>query len=296
MVEVICRNGTYLISFPQLPDGTVPEDHMNCFREMGKWVRLNEVGIFGTRPWRIPGEGPTTIPCNRRDSNNPKFSKEDIRFTRKADAIYAFVMNPADGQVSIRSLGKKARLADCVPQAVRLLGYDWKLIWSQEEDGLRVQLPTEWVGRTVPVLEIRGLAAWDGDIRPRLDGQLVLEASDARLNGKNLTQIVGREFVEEWSDPADWMSWDKVLLEAGEYDVTICGGGRRAESPYRFTIGDKELTGIAPAAGGWGRGQVFTAGKITIEKAGAYPVALRAGSTENWVGLQFCNATLKRTK
>ena len=65
LVEVICRNGTFLISFPQRADGTVPEDHMNCLREIGKWVRQNEEGIFGTRPWREPGEGPTTVPYNR---------------------------------------------------------------------------------------------------------------------------------------------------------------------------------------------------------------------------------------
>ena len=297
MVEVICRNGNFVISFPQRADGTVPEDHMDCLRELGKWVRLNEEGIFGTRPWRMLGEGPTTIPYNRWEPKEPYFKKEDIRFTRKAGVIYAFLMNPADAKVSIRSLGKKARLADGVPQAVRLLGYEGKLNWSREEDGLKVQLPEAWVGRTVPVLEIRGLAAWDGDIRPRLDGQLVLEASDALLNGQKLQQFFGREFVENWSDPAEWVSWDKVhLLEAGEYEVTIYGGGMRAEAPYRLKIGNKELAGTAPGAGGWGKGEVFPVGKITIDKAGVYPVALRAGSNENWGGLQFFNVTLKRMK
>jgi hypothetical protein len=41
---------------------------------------------------------------------------------------------------------------------------------------------------------------------------------------------------------------------------------------------------------------VFPAGKITIEKAGVYPVALRAGSNENWGGLQVFNLTLKQMK
>ena len=295
LVEVICRNGNYIISFPQRADGTVPQEHMDCLREMGKWVRLNEEGIFGTRPWRVLGEGPTTVPYNRWSPKEPYFKKEDIRFTRKDDVLYAFLMNPADDKVVIQSLGKKARLADGVPQAVRLLGYEGKLNWSQDEDGLKVQLPEAWVGRTVPVLEIRGLAAWDGDIRPGQDGQLVLTANDARLNGKGLKQIFGREFIENWSAPAEWLSWDKThLFEAGEYEVTIYGGGLRADVPYRLQIGDNELTGKAPSAGGWGQGQVFPAGKITIEKAGVYPVSLRAGTNANWGGLQVFNVTLKR--
>ena len=296
LVEVICRNGNFIISFPQRADGTVPEDHMACLREMGKWVRLNEAGIFGTRPWRMLGEGPTSLPYRHLPSES-YFKKEDIRFTRKDGALYAFLMNPADDKVVIRSLGKKARLADGVPRGVRLLGYEGKLNWSQEEDGLKVQLPKAWVGRLIPVLEIRGLAAWDGDIRPGLDGQLVLETTDARFNGTKLTQKFRREFTENWSDPAEWMSWEKAhLLEAGEYEVTIYGGGLRADVPYRLQIGEKELTGNAPAAGGWAQGVVFPAGKITIEKAGVYPVALRAGSDANWGGLQIFNVTLKRVQ
>jgi alpha-L-fucosidase len=297
MVEVISRNGNYIISFPQRADGTVPEDHMNCLREMGKWVRLNEAGIFGTRPWRMLGEGPTTVPYDRWHPMEPYFKKEDIRFTRKEGVIYAFVMNPADNQVLIRSLGKKAKLADGVPQTVRLLGHEGKLKWSQEEDGLKVQLPQDWVGRTVPVLEIRGFAAWDGDIRPKLDGQLVLTATEARFNGNKLTQKFGREFIENWIDPTEWLSWEKAhLIEAGEYEVIINGGGMRADVPYQLTIGNKELAGKAPNAGGWGKGQNFPAGKVTIEKAGIYPVALRAGTATNWGGLQVFNVTMKRVQ
>jgi alpha-L-fucosidase len=297
LVEVICRNGNFIISFPQRADGTVPEDHMVCLREMGKWVRLNEAGIFGTRPWRVLGEGPTTDPYNRWSPKEPYFKKEDIRFTRKNDVLYAFIMNPADGKVLIRSLGKKARLADGVPQQVRLLGFEGKLTWSQDEDGLQIQLPEAWVGRTVPVLEIRGLAAWDGDIRPGLDGQLVLTTTEARFNGTRLTQKFGRDFIENWSDPAEWLSWEKAhLLDAGEYEVTIYGGGLRADVPWRLQIGEKELTGKAPSAGGWGKGLVFPAGKISIDKAGVYPVVLRAGTTENWGGLQLFNVTLKRVQ
>jgi alpha-L-fucosidase len=296
MVEVISRNGNFIISFPQRADGTVPEDHMNCLRDMGKWVRLNEASIFGTRPWRMLGEGPTSIPYDRSRDKESYFKKEDIRFTRKEGIIYAFIMNPADDQVLIRSLGKKAQLADGVPQAVKLLGYEGKLSWSQEEDGLKVKLPETWVGRMVPVIEIRGLKAWNGDLRLRLDGQLVLTASEATLNGTKLGQIFGRDFIQGWIDPTEWLSWDKAhLLEAGEYEVSIEGGGMRADITYQLTIGNKKLAGKAPAAAAWNKGIVFYAGKVTIEKAGIYPVALRAGTDAHWGGIQLINnITLKR--
>jgi hypothetical protein len=130
-----------------------------------------------------------------------------------------------------------------------------------------------------------------------LGGQLVLTASDAQLHGKGLRQIFGRDFIEGWSDPAEWLSWDRAhLFETGEYEVTIDGGGMRADVPFRLQIGEKELTGKAPSAGGWGKGVIFPAGKITIEKAGEYPVALRAGTAANWGGFQLFNVTLKKSE
>jgi hypothetical protein len=268
---------------------------MNCLREMGKWMRLNEEGIFGTRPWRELGEGPTTIPYNRWSPQEPYFKNEDIRFTRKGGVIYAFLMNPTVAKINIHSLGKKAKLVDGVPQAVRLLGYEGKLNWSQEDDGLTISLPESWVGRMIPVLEIRGLDPWDGDIRPGLDGALVLTAYDAETHGKELKRIFARDFIQGWSNPAEWISWDKAhIVEAGNYEVTLLGGGLRPDVPYRLQFGTKELTGKAPAAAAWDKGVEFQAGKISIDKTGIYPVILRAGTEANWGGLQIFNVTLKR--
>jgi hypothetical protein len=185
-------------------------------------------------------------------------------------------------------------LVDGVPQNVRLIGCEEKLNWSQEEEGLKVQLPQAWVGRTVPVLEIRGLAAWDGDIRPVMDGQLVLDVNDSQLHGQKLQQVFGRYFTENWSDPAEWISWEKPrIFDAGEYEVNIYGGGLRDDVPYKLMIGEKELTGKAPNSGGWSKGVIFSPGKVIIKKAGVYPVSLHAGSDKNWAGLQVFNITLK---
>ena len=106
-VEVLCRNGNFIISFPQLADGTVPEDHMDVLRELGKWVRMNESGIFGTRPWRMLGEGPTTIPYERGKPHF--FQKDDIRFTRKDGVTYAFLMNPAEANVTLKRVSEPSK-------------------------------------------------------------------------------------------------------------------------------------------------------------------------------------------
>jgi hypothetical protein len=42
-----------------------------------------------------------------------------------------------------------------------------------------------------------------------------------------------------------------------------------------------------------GKGAVFPASKIIIEKPGNYPVALRSGSDTIWGGLQLFNVKMK---
>jgi alpha-L-fucosidase len=72
MVEVISRNGNYVISFPQRADGTVPEDHMACLREMGQWVRMNEAGIFGTRPRSLITGGRPKSPISKKKTSGSR--------------------------------------------------------------------------------------------------------------------------------------------------------------------------------------------------------------------------------
>ena len=55
-------------------------------------MRLNGEGIYGTRPWRTFGEGPTETPRGR-DADNPiPYTTEDLRFTTKNGALYVFAM------------------------------------------------------------------------------------------------------------------------------------------------------------------------------------------------------------
>ena len=74
------------------------------------WIGPNGEGIYGTRPWAVYGEGPsvtTTAPANRFGGavDVRAYTHQDVRFTKKGDIVYAFVMSwPEDGKASIKSL------------------------------------------------------------------------------------------------------------------------------------------------------------------------------------------------
>lgn len=59
--------------------------------------------------------------------NRNEFTSEDIRFTSKADVIYAIVMKwPADGTVKIKSLGSNERYLKTTIKNVEILGHGVK--------------------------------------------------------------------------------------------------------------------------------------------------------------------------
>ena len=304
LIEIVSKGGNFLLSPAIKPDGTIVPLHVKAVEGLGAWLRVNGEAIYGTRPWQIFGEGPTDL--SRREIGETlwkpgfRMKDDDIRFTSKGETLYVLCMGGPQQSVLVKSLGTAARLVDGKPSEIRLLGYEGKVEWKQDSSGLNITIPAEWSGRTMMVFAVKGFAPWDGDVRPDPNDVLVLGANEAKQHGIHLNDRDSREnriWIENWRDSTEWLSWDKVrFFTPGEYEVSIDGGGMRADVPYRLQIGDKELIGKAPSAGGWANGVVFPAGKVTIQKAGVYPVALRAGATENWGGLQLFNITLKRVK
>lgn len=147
LVDIVSKNGNLLLNIPIRGNGTIDEDEIAFLEEMGDWMLVNGEAIYGTRPWRRFGEGPSAEEkpeLNERgevvDARKRAFTAEDIRFTTKGDTLYAIVLAwPEDRKLLIKSLpAKSERVSE-----VDLLGDDSDLQWRQTTAGLEVVLPVE---------------------------------------------------------------------------------------------------------------------------------------------------------
>lgn len=150
LIQAVCRNGNLLLNVGPKGDGAVPERDREILTRIGAWLEVNGEAVYGSRPWRIAGEGDTKEPEGQfTDSEEIAYTREDIRFTVRGDSIYAFVLAyPEDGRVRIRSLaaygggdGKEEKGTAVFwgkIRSVEILGSQEMPWWSQEKGGLFV--------------------------------------------------------------------------------------------------------------------------------------------------------------
>ena len=155
LADVVSKNGNLLLNIPVRGDGTIDDKEEAIVDAIASWTQRNGEAIFGTRPWRVFGEGPTKPPTGMLNEQEAKpFTAEDIRFTRKADALYAIFLDWPSGESTIESLGSN-RMPAAMIERIDLLGGP-ELQFRRDGDALRVSLPPPTSRAFVPALRIRG--------------------------------------------------------------------------------------------------------------------------------------------
>ena len=154
LIDIVSKNGNLLLNIGPRSDGTIPEEVQQVLLDVGTWLNVNGDAIYGTRPWRTYGEGPTKVAAGSfHDTDTAHYTAEDFRFTTKDHALYAIGLAwPTTGEAVIRSLA--ATVGSQSVQSVSLLGTDAKPTFQQRPDGLHVQLPAQPPAKYAYVLRV----------------------------------------------------------------------------------------------------------------------------------------------
>lgn len=165
LVDAISKNGTMLLNVGPKADGTISEEDTKVLQDIGVWMHRNAEAVYGSRPWRISGEGPTAPKRGAfADANDTVYTPEDIRFTVNHGHLYVFAMNypkpEAHGaagrysEIRVKSLAGKAHPAvyefGGLIRDVEAVGFEEKPDWFQTEDALVIR--TKNVECSAPVV------------------------------------------------------------------------------------------------------------------------------------------------
>ena len=138
LADIVSKNGNLLLNFPVRTDGTLDAQEESIVEAIARWNAINGEAIFGTRPWRVFGEGAVTVKSENFNERHLRYTSDDIRYTTKGKNLYAILLAwPDRGKVTIRSL------AGVNVHSMYLLGAPDPLKYSRGEEGLEIEMPAK---------------------------------------------------------------------------------------------------------------------------------------------------------
>ena len=159
LVDIVSKNGNLLLNVVQTPEGDLEPDVLHILDGIGTWTKTNGEAIYGSRPWKIYGEGPATTGNQEKGTfggvkDVRPYVANDIRFTTKNGALYAFCMNTPTANIEIKSLAEGASYTSKKITKITMLGSKEKIKWEQNGTALSINKPVKLPEYKVVVFKI----------------------------------------------------------------------------------------------------------------------------------------------
>ncbi|WP_448658859.1 alpha-L-fucosidase [Sphingomonas sp. CJ99] len=157
LADVVSKNGNLLLSIPMRGDGSIDSEEERILDGIGAWMQANgEAAIYGSRPWRIFGEGPTVIKAGMHTEDQLKaFTADDVRFTVKNGALNILFLKWPTALVRVAALGNNALPGSSIVRAAMASGQPVRI--DRTDAALTLTLPPPPAkGAVVPVVRIEG--------------------------------------------------------------------------------------------------------------------------------------------
>ena len=138
LVDVISKNGVFLLNILQKPDGSLDKEAIYILEELAKWFEINGEAVYCTRPWRISSEGDSRVTIKEFQEDEVAWTSSDYRFVQKDGMVYCHMMRAPENRVAVvKTFTEEEKI-----QKVSLLGYG-EVPFAQNFGVLTVKLPDE---------------------------------------------------------------------------------------------------------------------------------------------------------
>ncbi len=285
LIRITSRGGNYLLNVGPTAEGEIPQPSVERLREIGQWLRVNGESIYGTSP-------------------NPfTYNLEWGFITTREGKLYLHLLDWPQKQLTVYGIRNKIRNAYLLADRGRK-----HLAFKQEGDpaidfySTSIQLPVAPPDKydSIIALEIRGGPNVLPALAQQPSGTISLEAHLADVHKATSGSVIAfdpRGVVTGWVDARDWLSWDFRIFRPGTYDLIALTTLRRmprAAGPewqggHRMLVevAGKQLRSTMSEDGRFvdPSNPLMTyvtskLGQVTIDKAGAFQLALKAESME----------------
>jgi alpha-L-fucosidase len=311
LVDNVSKNGNLLLNVVQRPDGSLDAEVEDMLAKLAEWNAIHGEAIYGSRPWLVYGESAVKV-RGGHFAEDYKYNAREIRFTtqrrsgEEGPVLYAIALGwPEDRTITIHSLPK------AIPKenfnkitSVSLLGYNGKLYWKQNYDGLIVTLPKTKVSEYTTALKIIGrnlkpieYVAPSSVIQPDKRGVLTLDPDSADLHGGlKVEERQGRANIGFWDNAHDWASWKVAFMKAGKYKVVADCAQPDSVPEIAIDVAGKTLVGNVVATATWDHYRTINCGTVEIVKPGVQEVKVRPRNPEVWVAINLRTVKLTPIK
>jgi alpha-L-fucosidase len=159
LVDIVSKNGNLLLNIVQTPEGDLEQDVLDILEDIAIWMQDNSVAIYGTRPWKVYGEGPSITEKQAKGQfgglkDVREYQPTDLRFTVKNKTLYTFCMEKPTEDIHIKSLGLKTETGAKI-SSIKMLGSEEKIKWTQNDEEVVIQKPAQLPRYNTPVFAIK---------------------------------------------------------------------------------------------------------------------------------------------
>lgn len=119
LVDIVSKGGNYLLNIGPGPDGELDPVAYQRLKEIGSWIKINGEAIYGSRMFKVFGEG------------------KQIRFTQSKEGStqYVFMFDFPQDKIVLSKLSLKKNAT------IQMLGSNKKLKWKSTAAGVEILIP-----------------------------------------------------------------------------------------------------------------------------------------------------------